>query len=200
MGSRVLLLEVDLRTPVLAGRFGLHPGPGLPEVLSGAAAMDAAIQSIDVGSPTGKRLDGGPKKLDVLACGSSLPTNPGELIEGHAMEIVLDRARSIYDLVVIDTPSPTEFADAFSLFNRVDGVVVVSCAGHTQRTAANRLVHALEGSGARQIGLIANGVPPSSLSSYSGAPGVGTAAAPEASAAVALNGAQQSETQVPTGA
>ncbi len=200
MGSRVLLLEADLRTPALAGRFGLHPGPGLPEVLSGAAAMDAAIQSIDVGSPAGKRLDGGPKTLDVLACGSSLPGNPGELIEGHAMEIVLDRARSIYDLVLIDAPSPTEFADAFSLFNRVDGVVVISCVGHTQRTAANRLVHALEGSGARQIGLIANGVPSSSLSTYSGASGAGGAAVPaDVPVAVPLNGAQQqSEAQVPT--
>jgi polysaccharide biosynthesis transport protein len=200
MGSRVLLLEADLRTPALAGRFGLHPGPGLPEVLSGAAAMDAAIQSIDVGSPAGKRLDGGPKTLDVLACGRSLPSNPGELIEGHAMEIVLDRARSIYDLVLIDAPSPTEFADAFSLFSRVDGVVVVSCVGHTQRTAANRLVHALEGSGARQIGLIANGVPPSSLSSYSGASGAGGAAVPaDLPAAAPLNGAQQQpEAQVPT--
>lgn len=162
--------------------------------------MEAAIQSVDVGSPAGETLDGGPKTLDVLACGSALPTNPGELIEGHAMEIVLDRARSIYDLVLIDAPSPTEFADAFPLFDRVDGIVVVSCVGLTQRTAANRLVHALEGSGARQIGLIANGVPSSSLSSYSGASGAGGAAAPaEAPAAEALNGAQQqSEAPVPT--
>lgn len=200
MGSRVLLLEADLRTPALAGRFGLHPGPGLPEVLSGAAAMDAAIQSVDVGSPAGKRLDG-PKTLDVLACGSALPANPGELIEGHAMEIVLDRARSIYDLVLIDAPSPTEFADAFSLFDRVDGIVVVSCVGHTQRTAAARLVHALEGSGARQIGLIANGVPPSSLGSYSGAAGAGGggASSVEAPAGIALNGATEpAEAPVPT--
>jgi len=197
MGSRVLLVEADMRVPVLAGKFGLRPGPGLPEVLGGAAAMDVAIQSVDVGSSAGQP-SAGRKTLDVLACSAAPPPNPGELIEGHAMEIVLDRARSIYDLVLIDAPSPTEFADAFSLFDRVDGVVVVSCVGHSRRISAERLAHALEGSRARQIGLIANGVRPASLDSYSGASGHAVADDAHQASPPALNGATTSDAPVPT--
>jgi polysaccharide biosynthesis transport protein len=197
MGSRVLLLEADMRTPALAARFGLRPGPGLPEVLDGAAAMDVAIQSVDVGSAAAGQREGH-KTLDLLACSSTPPPNSGELIEGHAMEIVLDRARSIYDLVLVDAPSPTEFADAFPLFDQVDGVVVVSCVGHTRRASAERLVHALGGSGARQIGLIANGVRPASLDSYSGTSGHVAADPVPADSPVPLNGSTPFDAPVPT--
>jgi Mrp family chromosome partitioning ATPase len=48
-----------------------------------------------------------------LVAGVALPPNPGELIESHAMEALLERARSTYDLVVIDTPPLTAVSDAF---------------------------------------------------------------------------------------
>ncbi len=165
MGARVLLLEADLRSPALAGRLGLRPGPTFPDVLSGAAPMDVAIQSVDVGVPAGQAP--GRKTLDVLACGPA-PSNPGELLESHAMEIVLDRARSIYDLVVIDAPPPTVVSDPLSLLGRADGVLVVSWVGRSLRTEADRLYRTLLGSGAARLGLIANGVRPGALGSYEG--------------------------------
>ena len=47
------------------------------------------------------------RTLDVLVAGAALPPNPGELIESHAMEVLLEGVRSAYDLVVIDTPPLT---------------------------------------------------------------------------------------------
>lgn len=195
-GARVLLMEADLRAPALASRLGLLPGPSLPEVLSGIAAMDAAIQSVNIGSPSG--LPGERRKtLDVLACGLVSPPNPGELLESHAMEIVLDRARSIYDLVVIDAPPPTALADALSLLNRVDGVVVVSWVGRSLRAQADRLHRTLLDSGATQLGLVANGVRPGALDSYAGGSGQ-AAPAGLTSEPVSTNGGQPSDAPVPT--
>jgi len=47
------------------------------------------------------------RNLDVLVSGATLPPNPGELIESHAMQALLDQAKAMYDLIVVDTPPLT---------------------------------------------------------------------------------------------
>lgn len=154
-GSHVLLLEMDLRQPALAHQLDLRPGPGIADVLIGTARMDEAAQSIDLGAVPGEPISG--RTLDVLAAGSPVPPNPGALIDSHAMNAVLEQARSVYDLVVIDAPPPTAVSDAFPLLSKVDGVVVVGRVGHSRRDAAERLHQVLSSSGASVLGLIANG-------------------------------------------
>jgi MinD-like ATPase involved in chromosome partitioning or flagellar assembly len=90
--------------------------------------------------------------LDVLAAGAVLPPNPGELIESRAMDAVLERAKSGYDLVVIDTPPLTAVLDAFPLLSKVDGVVIVGRVGHSRRDAAEQLHQVLASSGAPLLG------------------------------------------------
>jgi Mrp family chromosome partitioning ATPase len=63
--------------------------------------MNEAIQLVALDQPLGEGSSG--RTLDVLVAGAALPSNPGELIESHAMETLLAQARSTYDLVVIDT-------------------------------------------------------------------------------------------------
>jgi capsular exopolysaccharide synthesis family protein len=161
MGSRVLLLEVDLRNPTLAGQLGLDPSPGLPGVIIGAVRMEDAIQSVTLAAPPGEGSEG--RTLDVLTAGSSAPPNPGELLESRAMGIVLQQARSLYDLVVIDTPPLSPVSDAFPLLQTVDGVVMVARIGRSPRDVAEKLHRTLESSRVRLLGVIANGVKPSDV-------------------------------------
>ena len=56
-------------------------------------------------APTTEKPDG--HSFDVLVAGASPPPNPGELIESRAMENLLEQAKAMYDLVVIDTPPLT---------------------------------------------------------------------------------------------
>jgi capsular exopolysaccharide synthesis family protein len=156
IGSRVLLLEMDLRQPALARQLDIQSGPGLADVLVGDVPMDEATQSIDLGVLPGEGANSG-RTLDVLAAGAVLPPNPGELIESHAMDAVLEQARSLYDLVVLDTPPLTAVSDAFPLLNIVDGVVIVSRLRRSKRDAAERLRQVLASSGAPVLGIIANG-------------------------------------------
>ena len=153
-GSRVLLLELDLRQPSLAEQLGIQPGPGLADVLIGAASMVETIQSVDLRAPSGEGVAG--HALDVLAVGAVLPLNPGELIESRAMDAVLEQAKSSYDLVVIDTPPLTAVSDAFPLLTKVDGVVIVGRIGHSRRDAVEQLQQVLASSGAPLLGVIAN--------------------------------------------
>jgi capsular exopolysaccharide synthesis family protein len=153
MGSRVLLMEADLRQPKLAQRLGLHSRVGLPDVLNGTISMAAATQSI--------RLDAeAAGTLDVLPSGPSVPPNPVELIESDAMEAFLAQAKSAYDLVVVDAPELTSISDAFLMLSKVDGVIIVGRMGRSRRDVARRLTRVLASSGAPLVGIVANGVKP----------------------------------------
>jgi capsular exopolysaccharide synthesis family protein len=164
MGSVVLLLEADLRSPALAEQLDLQPGPGLSDVLIGELSVWSATQLVDVDSPPVNSSAG--RSLDVLAAGVPLPPNPAKLIESHAMGGVLDEARSTYDLVVIDTPPLAAVSDAFPLLRKVDGVIIVGRGGRNRRDVAERLHETLTSAHAPLLGVVANGFKVRRVRSY----------------------------------
>lgn len=199
VGSRVLLLEADLRRPTLAQQLDVQSGPGLGDVLIGAVPLSEAVQTIDLEAPS----DVGAKTraFDLLVAGAPIPPNPGELVESRAMETLLERVKSEYDLVVIDTPPLTAVSDAFSLLSKVDGVVIVGRVGRNRRDVAERLHETLSGAGAPLLGVIANGfkarrnAPYSYAYDYSYAPKKQSATP---AAGVSPNGAASAEEPVAT--
>jgi capsular exopolysaccharide synthesis family protein len=200
MGSRVLLLEADLRRPTIAQQLDILSGPGVSDVLIGAVSFSEATQMIDVGAS--QRDGAGGRTFDVLVAGSSLPPNPGELIESHAMENLLQQAKSKYDLVVIDTPPLTAVSDAFPLLRKVDGVIIVGRVGRNRRDVAQHLHETLTGAGAPLLGVIANGFKSGRFGSYGYgydyARSAGLASEPPSAAGPSANGAPVSEQPVPT--
>jgi capsular exopolysaccharide synthesis family protein len=151
VGDRVLLIEADLRHPTLAERTAAAPGPGLAGVLIGNCQPADAIRTLPLhGPPEGK-------SIDVLCAGSLLPPNPAELLEARSVDDLLLRERTLYDLIVIDTPPLTVVSDAFPLLAKVDGVVVVARIGHSRRRVAQQLKEALAQTGAPLLGLVVNG-------------------------------------------
>jgi polysaccharide biosynthesis transport protein len=159
-GSRVLLLELDLRHPTLSEQLGVDAGPGVVDVLVGAARIDEATRSIGLGAPTSADERATGRTLDVLVAGA-VPPNPSELIESRAMEAVLEHVRSTYDLVVVDTPSLLDKSDGFPLLTSVDGVVLVGRVQHSRRDAAERLSQILAAnSEVPLLGVIANASKP----------------------------------------
>ena len=214
MGSRVLLLEADLRRPTLAQQLDVQSGPGLSDVLIGAESLSEATQMIDLDSPrvegSGGRGSGGSgsggRTLDVLVAGAALPPNPGELVESHAMETLLERAKATYDLVVIDTPPLTAVSDAFPLLRKVDGVIIVGRVGRNRRDVAQRLHETLTGAGAPLLGVVANGFKSGRRGGYGygysydyAASGAGATTGAKAGAeAASPNGAVSADEPVPT--
>lgn len=199
VGSRVLLLEADLRRPTLAQRLGVKSGPGVADVLIGAVPWSEATQKIDLHAPSA----GGAiiRTLDVLVAGATLPPNPGELIESRAMQTLLERAQSMYDLIVIDTPPLTAVSDAFPLLRKVDGVVIVGRVGRNRRDVAQRLHETLAGAGAPLLGVIANGFKSRGSGSYGYAysyPYTSNKQPATPVAGVSPNGVASSDEPVPT--
>jgi Mrp family chromosome partitioning ATPase len=62
------------------------------------------------------------------------------LIESHAMESLLQQAKTRYDLVVVDTPPLTAVSDAFPLLGKVDGVIIVGRVGRQTTVVMSRSV------------------------------------------------------------
>ena len=100
-----------------AGR-AVWAGPGGRADRRGAVERGDADDRVAGAVGRGRKV----RTLDVLVAGAALPPNPGELVESRAMETLLERAKSTYDLVVIDTPPLTAVSDAFPLLCKVDGV------------------------------------------------------------------------------
>jgi capsular exopolysaccharide synthesis family protein len=119
-GASVAVVEGDLRRPRLDEAFGVDAGPGLTNVLVGAAELDAAIRPASV---PGDASGGGAGEIALLPSGP-LPPNPAELLSSFQMREVLDRLSQRYDYVLIDSPPLLAVADALELARMVDGVVL----------------------------------------------------------------------------
>ena len=145
-GLRVLLVDADLRKPVLAKRLGVDQQIGFMSVLLGRLELEDAVQPGPV------------PELYVLTCGP-LPPNPAEVLGSDAMAELTEKLRSEYDMVIIDTPPALPFADARALMRNVDGAVLVVDHGKTRRTDVAEAVLSARATGARVLGIMINRSP-----------------------------------------
>ncbi|MFD2797246.1 polysaccharide biosynthesis tyrosine autokinase [Promicromonospora vindobonensis] len=140
-GSRVLLIDGDMRRPSVAPTLGLEGAAGLTTALVGRATMANLVQRY------------GPGPLDILPLGP-IPPNPHQLIASDATRDLLAAARSAYDVVIIDAPPLLPVSDAAVLSTMADGVVVVVGARRVRRQQLTQALHALAGVEAPVLGLI----------------------------------------------
>ena len=149
-GSRVLLVDLNLRLPQVDRYLQVEPGAGVANVLSGRIAVKNAVL---------RWVDGG---LDVLPAGP-VPFNPSELLASRATAALLDEVRQRYDYVIIDAPAVLPVTDAASVAARADGVVLVVRYGRTSEEQVAAAVNGLEAVGAPLLGVALTGTPPSRL-------------------------------------
>ncbi len=142
-GTRVIVVDADLRRPSVHEAFDLANDKGLTTALLAQGSDDLPLQPTAISD------------LQVLAAGP-LPPNPAELIGSQRMQHLLDRLAASADLVIFDAPPVGIFADAALLASRVDGVILVVSAGKTRREAANRAKASLERANARILGVVLN--------------------------------------------
>jgi len=145
MGTKTLLVDTDLRRPVLNGIFGLSRAEGLTNVLVGKITMEEAIK------PT--KID----NLHLLPSGT-LPPNPSELLASDAMGKLLGDVAKQFSIVLFDSPPVIPVTDAAVLSTKLDGVILVVKSGETRKEALLRGRDLLENVSARVLGVVVNGV------------------------------------------
>ncbi len=156
--QRAVLVEADLRRPTLARRLPISSGPGLAEVLSRNATLEAALHTVMVPGTDEENSNGSATSLSVIPAGA-IPPNPAELLESRAMIDLLSTLSERFDLVIIDTPPTMIVSDAIPLMRLVSGVLIVSHVDQTTRDAARHLREQLAKLRAPALGVVANAVP-----------------------------------------
>ncbi len=171
-GSRVAVVEADVRRPTLARLFKIDSGAGLTEVISGRLALEEALQPVDwtrfgqdeangSGSVSDEdAIDRGvvDGEIRLLTSGPE-PPNPPVLLGSERMRRLLDELRDQFDIVLIDSAPLLVVSDAVPLIALADGTIVVARVGETLREAAKRVGDVLSRiPSGNPLGVVANQV------------------------------------------
>ena len=149
-GMRVLLIDADLRRPVVSKILGVEGSVGLTTVLTKRIELEEAIQQVSYAP-----------NLHVLASGM-LPPNPSELLASEVMERTLNQAKKAFDVVVIDSPPLVSVSDAGALSTLVSGTLLVaSVDGRLHRDQLQQALQNLSFVNAKLFGLVLNRLEPS---------------------------------------
>lgn len=144
-GKRVLLIDADMRKPVVHRRFGL-PNKGLSNYIAMKVSFDNIVQREVI------------PNLDILASGP-VPPNPSELLGSERMKEFMAEIKEQYDYVFIDMPPVLAVTDAAILSSKVDRVVFVVKSGADSPDELKLAKTSLEQAGANIMGVILNAVP-----------------------------------------
>ncbi len=142
-GQKVLLIDCDLRRPVLHAVFGYNKEPGITNYLVGRAIVDDIIRTSPI------------RNLDIITSGT-IPPNPSELIGSQRMKEFLADMQTRYDLILIDTPPVIAVTDAQIVSTLVDGMILVVSSGVTQTELAKRSKDLILKVGGKIVGLVLN--------------------------------------------
>ncbi|MGA8144179.1 MAG: CpsD/CapB family tyrosine-protein kinase [Candidatus Acidiferrales bacterium] len=140
---RALIIDADLRRSRLHVPLGAPSSPGLTDYLRGKADAISIIQQGQEGN------------LCFIPGGNEV-TNPSELLSNGRLRVLLDRVKTIFDWVILDSPPCLLVADASVLADNCDGILLVTRAGVTPAATAQRATQELRGRNV--VGVVLNAV------------------------------------------
>jgi capsular exopolysaccharide synthesis family protein len=144
-GGKVVLIDGDLRRPMIATLFDIDTGIGLTQVLSGAVPLDEALVRTDTPG------------LFVLPAGR-IPHNPSEVVGSERMRDLIAELSGDH-LVVIDAPPALPVTDAMIMAQRVDGIIVITFMAKSRKEHLKKVLQFAEKVNVRIFGIVLNGIP-----------------------------------------
>jgi capsular exopolysaccharide synthesis family protein len=157
-GKNTLIMDCDLRRPMMHEIFALPGSDGLVNVLVGERAVQDAYQEPLPDS-----------ELKVLTAGT-LPPNPAELLDSRRLSELLATVRAEFDYVLVDSSPTGMVSDPIILATQVDGVLLTLDAHKTRRGDVRRAMRGLTTVGADVLGTVMNRVIESKNDYYQGSP------------------------------
>jgi capsular exopolysaccharide synthesis family protein len=161
-GSRVLLLEADLRKPGIHKTFGLERTPGLTDCVLGNYQWDDIINTITDVMLGDFELEEimrtpGLDNLNIITAGTK-PPNPAEILRSKRFSELLQQAYLNYEVIIIDAPPILPVVDATEIGPHVDGVIIVYTVGKIGRGVLKRAKKSMDNINANVWGVILNNV------------------------------------------
>ncbi len=192
-GRRVILVDADFRKPSLPKTLGQEHKSGLAELLAGTRTLGEVLTDVQIdvpkaktasrngrhASPNGNNGATGPDpddsafhvsersqpSLTFLQSGAK-PPNPQGLLESDGFHALLDKLRSSFDTIVLDSTPLTLVSDAIPVVRNVDGILLVARSSTDARTARHAAEIIRRVPEANVIGLVVNDVPETAAAAY----------------------------------
>lgn len=140
-GSRVCLVDADLRRPSAARYLGIDPSVGITDVILGDVSLEDAVQRWELGS------------LSVLPAGRC-PPDAGSVLASDRFARLLEQLQEQFDVVVYDAPSLRLVADAVLVAQRTDCAILAVRYGRARRADVAEAVHELQLARVGMIGAV----------------------------------------------
>jgi len=154
-GNRVLIVDTDMRRPVMHKMFNVPREPGFSEAVAGVSDVNDAIRETGVDN------------LQVLTCGF-IPHNPSELLGSNTFRKLLNQLREEYDLVILDSPPVAVVTDPIVISREVDATLMVVGVKKIDRKVLSSAWEKLNRVSGCGVGAVLNGFDPVNVyTSYS---------------------------------
>ena len=148
--TRVLLVDADMRCPMIHKIFGLENKNGLSNLIAGRV-KEANLHHYNA--------------LDVLTSGT-LPPNPIDLLSTLQMKEQLNLWKSQYDYILLDLPPVGEVSDALAISSMISGYITVARAGHSDLRIMADTAMTMEEKGAKLYGYVLTDIHPDHFGAY----------------------------------
>ena len=144
LGKKTLLIDTDLRKPVLHNLFKVDKTPGITSYLSANESdIDKLIHKTEISN------------LDLITSGI-VPPNPSELLDSDLMVKLLGDLSKKYDVILFDSPPLIAVTDGYIMMKYINQFILVVRSGITQRMALDRVVATMSQSGFKETGVVLN--------------------------------------------
>jgi receptor protein-tyrosine kinase len=171
-GARVIVLEGDLRRPMLESYLDVHTSTGFSNLLAGTHTVSDVVRVADarsllppdqtVPSDTAKSFASPTKQstpvFHFIAAGP-LPPNPAELLGTNRAAEIIEKLASVCDYLIVDSPPLLLVSDALELAKKVDAVLLVARLYSTTGDDARKASESLAKIGVHPLGVVLSGVP-----------------------------------------
>ncbi len=142
---KTLLIDADLRRPVIHEMFGIEQANGLCDVIMKKVKLEDCVKKSKIDN------------LDIVTSGK-IKSNPTELFDSPAISGIFEAAKFYYELIIVDSAPVVPVTDPIILGREVDGILLVIKAGATQKEVVTRAADLINQSGARLLGVALNNV------------------------------------------
>lgn len=159
-GKRTLLVDCDMRRPMLHRHFGMQNDAGILAWASAGSVMEGnLLENADLGIV---RIA---ENLWLLRSGGR-SKSPTEFLEKSAFGDLLEKLRRDFDLIVVDSPPVGAVSDGLLIAERVDEVVYVCRFNRAARKHIVQFVRSLREGRNEFLGIVLNGLSPRRIAYY----------------------------------
>ena len=144
-GSRVILVDCDLRKPRVHRYLKQELGEGVSNIVCGYAELENTIR---------KNVRGG---LDILSAGE-IPPNPVEILTSDEFKKMIAALKESYDYIFLDTPPVTVVTDAVVVSEISSGIVIVAKSDFTTYDMVDYSLESFRKANAKILGFVLTNV------------------------------------------